>query len=188
MLLMRIVPYYSILVFCLVGLVPDSSNADTMDYENYDEEESAKHWINLGFGGTFPSEGLGDADGGLSVGMTFSYLKWGHLISARALTAKEIKINLFGNSGPRAGIWDIGFLYGRILKRRLGLVSISGGISLVGISDGVKTTHHFGFPLDTQLFFTPSASFGMGIYGYANINSANSFIGMLFCFQIGGPR
>ena len=45
-----------------------------------------------------------------------------------------------------------------------------------------------GIPFEAQAAFTPSAYFGIGITGFANLNREESFYGGLLSLQIGNLR
>ena len=84
--------------------------------------------------------------------------------------------------------WDLGVLYGRVLTPPSSPLLISGGIGLsVG---GVRVRHDdkttIGVPIEVQLIFKPSSSsFGIGFYGFANINTQQTFYGATLCLSIG---
>ncbi len=178
--------------FNLLGLIClgvfSSFAADSRPFAQDTAGKSEEHhyWVNLGSGLGWVDGGLGEDWGGISGGASFSYQAGPSIFSIRWVAIAELKLDLWGNSGPAEGVWDVGVLYGRIAKTSWGLVSISGGLSLVGVSDnqGVST-YHPGIPVESQLFWTPSSTFGIGIYGYANLNTEKSFLGALLCLQIG---
>jgi hypothetical protein len=145
------------------------------------------YWANLGGGFAWVHDGLGDADGGISGGMSLSYQNGGSLFSIRGVENAELKLDLWGeDSGPPDVVWDIGALYGRVAKASFGVASISGGLSVVGFSKGEgRSSYRPGIPIESQLFWTPSNVLGFGLYGFADLNSQKSFAGVLFCLQIG---
>lgn len=143
-------------------------------------------WVNAGGGFCSVNGGLGYDPGGISGGISVSYLTKGNLFSFRGIENSEFKLDLWGYTGPPEKVWDVGILYGRIAKAPLGFASISAGIGLVGGSEyGESTSLHAGIPLESQLFWTPGATIGFGLYGFANLNSRKSFAGALVCLQFG---
>ena len=150
-------------------------------------------WLNLG---------LGVGSIGLSAGASFSYNFGSSLISIRSVANSEFKI--FGPS-PSENVWDLGVLYGRSAKASYGVASISGGIAIVGgvrrgrylgstggffSSDKYEslTFSTIGIPIEGQLFWTPFSFFGIGIYGFGNLNPEQSFAGALLCLEFGEVR
>ena len=134
-------------------------------------------WVNLGFGGS---------SGGFSVGINGSYQFRYHIISLRTLYNAEWSLT---STPDESG--DIGLLYGLSSKKKKTFVSISTGISRVvgSINTHSKEMDYvtLGIPIELQLFLT-GKQFGIGIYGFANINRESSFVGALFCIQLGKLR
>ncbi len=161
------------------------------DSRSYAQDTSGKgneshYWANIGGGFAVVHGGLGEDDGGVSGGISFSYQKGSSLFSVRGVENSEFKLDLFGYSGPPEKVWDIGALYGRVAKASYGLASISAGVGIVGASDCEGNSFHRpGIPVEGQLFWTPSSVLGFGICGFADFNSEKSFAGVLFCLQIG---
>lgn len=161
------------------SLSPASENAASAPVEK------RHYWANIGFGFASVPGGLGYDDGGLSFGASLSYRKGGNLFSLRWVINQEFQLNLWGNSGPPENVWDIGVLYGRLAKAEHVLASISAGAGIVGASrNGNRLPYHVGIPIECQLFWTPTSKFGLGLYGFVDINSYKSFSGVLFCFQL----
>jgi hypothetical protein len=161
---------------------------DSRSYAQDTSSNTKEHhyWVNMGGGGSWVHGGLGEDEGGISGGISLSYQTGSSLFSIRGVENEEFKLDLFGYSGPPEKVWDIGVLYGRVAKASWGLASISGGVGIVGASDdeGI-TSYRLGIPVESQLFWTPISTMGIGIYGFANLNSKKSFIGALACVQIG---
>ena len=146
--------------------------------------------------------GLGGSTFGLAAGLGTSFQIDDNLLSARFVYNEEP--DLFTPT-PRENVWDVGVLYGRTLQLRRFSLSASGGISLVG---GTKRGRHLGtkgeffttevyestslstvgFPIAAEVFVAPFSFFGVGIYGFANLNSTKSFAGVLLSIQIGNLR
>jgi hypothetical protein len=183
---MKTVRHNFLALICLGALIlfPGDSHSYAQDTSSNIEEHH--FWANMGGGGSWVHGGLGEDEGGISGGMSFSYQKGSNLFSIRGVVNEEFKLDLWGYSGPPEAVWDVGALYGRIAKASWGLASISGGVGIVGASEyeGV-TSYRLGIPVEGQLFWTPTSILGIGIYGFANLNSKKSFIGALACVQIG---
>jgi hypothetical protein len=83
--------------------------------------------------------------------------------------------------------WDIGFLYGRTLTHPSSRIQISGGIgiALTGVKVEYDDVDTIGIPIDGQISYRFSSSFGVGLYGYWNINGHQNFYGAGLIFQIG---
>jgi len=186
---MKSVRHSFIGLVCLgaLTLFPSDSRS-TPPYDSVGAEKR-HYWVNLGGGFCCVHGGLGEDDGGVSGGIGFSYRSGGNLFSFRAVGNSEFKLDLWGYSGPPDKVWDVGVLYGRITKSDRGMASLSGGVGIVGASDyGRATSHRVGIPIEAQLFWIASDRLGLGIYGFANVNSDRSFAGALFCLQIGKLR
>jgi hypothetical protein len=186
---MRRVQRYSLTLICLAALTLLLSNACLgARGSSYDPKEPHR-WANIGTGGGTVRGGLGDSDGGISPGLTYSYQDGGNLYSLRFVGCFEFKLDLFGYTGPAESVWDLRGLYGRVVKGRYGLASISGGVAIVGFSDHLGvTSYRPGIPVEAQLFWTPFSLVGFGVSGFADWNSDKSFWGILFCLQIGKLR
>jgi hypothetical protein len=143
-------------------------------------------WANVGAGFGSVRGGLGEDSGGISGGISLSYCAGSSLFSIRGVEIAEFKLDLWGYSGPPERVWDIGVLYGRVAKGVHGIASISAGIGIAGASKYDRAiSPRFGIPIEGQLFWTPNYALGFGIYGFANVNSYKSFLGLLVCFQLG---
>jgi hypothetical protein len=115
--------------------------------------------------------------------LSLSYQKGPNLLSARVTESAE----LFGD-----GVYDVGILYGRCLKEKMGFVSMAGGISYVFFyssgNGGNLNPVGIGIPIELQLFTTPLSFAGIGIYGYANLNLKHPSVGALICLELGKLR
>lgn len=141
-------------------------------------------WVNVGSGFASVPKGLGEDDGGLAAGASLSYRNGGSLFSVRWVTNFEFQLDIWGESGPAETVWDLGALYGRVAKAEHGMASMSAGVGVVGGSrEGNRVPLHMGIPVDIQLFWTPSSVVGIGIYGFADVNSYKHFRGLLLCIQ-----
>jgi hypothetical protein len=171
-------------------------------YGQKTSSDSSGHffWVNGGVGGSLVHGGLGSHPGAPSFGGSLCYQSGKNLLSFRYLRNEEFQI--LGADSPSETVWDVGVLYGRIAKASYGFASISAGISLVGgvrrgrylsSSGGWFGTSYYeendfitvGIPVEAQLFWTPLPFFGIGFYGFANLNTEKSFVGALLCIQFG---
>ena len=155
----------------------------------FHQDRGASLLVNLGGGFCWVHGGLGEGNPGVSGGISLSYRKGSNLFTIRAVETSEFELYLWGYTGPLDEVWDVGVLYGRITKSDRGMASLSGGVGIVGASDyGRAASHRAGIPIEAQLFWIASDRLGLGIYGFANVNSDRSFAGALFCLQIGKLR
>jgi len=165
-------------------------NTDLYAQDSFNAAPKMDNWLNAGFG---------FSNFGVSAGLSYSFASENHLYTIRGVHNEEIKI--FGTD-PVNTVWDIGLLYGLQHKTPHSLISISTGIALVGgvkrvyqstVTDtgwyyGGYTGEKFltaGLPVETQLFWRPHKVFGIGLCGFANLNSQKSFAGGMLSLQIG---
>lgn len=133
-------------------------------------------WLNVGvgWGNQLPVLGLG-----------ISYqLGRHHLISIRGVTSVGM-----GEDEFVSVLGDVGILYGYSSKtaQSRGYYSFAMGLSYV---NGRNYEATVGIPIEVQLILIlkskhPQLFGGVGLYGFANINSEKSFVGLLLCFQLG---
>ena len=124
------------------------------------------YWV---FGGG----GMSNLGGSLGFGAS-------HQFRSHIITGRFIRNYDFDGGGTEN--WDIAALYGRSYKTALAMISGGVGVAYVGPSGQAGTV---GLPLDTQIFWTPTEYFGVGVYGFGNINTKGSFGGALLGIQIG---
>ena len=94
---------------------------------------------------------------------------------------------LFGDAG-----WDTGLLYGRATRGRVYEAWAAMG---VGLADGTRSSSLFGqeyqlpsvvgIPLEAHLTWTPANWFGLGLYGFADVNHSQSFAGVALGVELG---
>jgi len=94
---------------------------------------------------------------------------------------------LFGD-----GMWDTGLLYGRATRTRAFETWAAVG---VGLADGTRSPSFFGqtyqlssvvgIPLEAHLTWTPASWFGLGLYGFADVNHSQSFAGVALGIDLG---
>ena len=99
---------------------------------------------------------------------------------------------------PSVTMTSIDLLYGRVLTDRKINVSINTGVGLVGslergnllyVDPGLFGTAHYekvrsftvGLPISSKALISLSRHFGLGLEGYININSKNTFYGLNVC-------
>ncbi len=149
-------------------------------------ENDSYYWLTLG---------VGAGSNGIAVGGAFSFQKERGILSIRTVE------NLFGfiSTSSSSRVADVAILYGLNTRKEdtrgvLGLASISAGVSFVTFTgqkllsqnryEDVKN-HTIGLAIESQLIWAPTRGWGAGLYGFANINSKRSFVGVLFSAPIG---
>ncbi len=113
-----------------------------------------------------------------------------NLFSIRALWTG----NLCFTCEETTEFWDLGVLYGRSTVSEYFHASIAGGPGLIGghhVDDfgqrkDMATT--VGAALQAQLFLHVLPSFGIGLYGFANINTETQLYGATLNLQFGKLR
>lgn len=156
-------------------------------------------WLSGGFG-------FGDMDtdgGGLGGSVDLSYNIGSLIVSARYVEIADLSFGGFsfggwGLSPPDVRVQDIGLLVGLVRRWKHGFASTSAGISLVKglhrfeqrdrLGERTYATQEFvtiGFPIELQLFWTPTTIAGIGIHAYADFNREKNFVGISLCLVIG---
>lgn len=145
----------------------------------------SRFWFNLGLG---PSSAV---DGSMAGGLSVNYNYGLFLVTARFLYNEEFRICVFG-CNPSDNCYELSILSGLAYKTNLILASISAGLSYVYVNKYIDSYHknfqRIGFPIDAQLFFRFYKYVGIGVNGFANLNSGHSFGGVLLCLQFGDLR
>ena len=195
--------YYFLLCAGFVGSMFTSGGSFVYGQDISPDSSAQFFWVNGGLGASSVHGGLGSDPGAPSFGGSFCYQSGKNLFSFRYLRNEELQI--LGENSPSETVWDFGVLYGRIAKASYGFASISTGISIVG---GVQRGRYLsssgewfgtsyyeennfitvGITVEGQLFWTPLDFFGIGFYGFANLNKEKSFIGALLSIQLGKLR
>jgi hypothetical protein len=129
--------------------------------------KARKLWWAFGGGGLSTQGG--------SVGFGLSHQFRPHILTARF-------IRNYDSEGGGTQAWDIGVLYGRSYKTQRAMISASAGIAYVGPPSDFGTV---GIPLESQIFWTPTRYFGIGVYGFGNLNTKEPFGGALLGLQFG---
>jgi hypothetical protein len=135
-------------------------------------------WGTVGLGGGTPD--------GFAASAGLDLLARGHLISLRAAGVAGIIDDEF---------WDVAAMYGRAHAWRRGLVALSTGLAIMdgnrcaGVFGGcVPVAARIGLPLAARLSLHPLPFLGVGLYGFANLNSEESFGGAVVTVQLGRLR
>lgn len=170
-------------------------NTDLYAQDSNNAAPKKDNWLNAGLG--FSSFGV---NSGKSAGLSYSFASENHFYTIGGVYNEEI--NFMGTAHPENIVWDIGLLYGLQHKTPHSLISISTGIALVGgvkrvdqitVTDTGWYNHSYtgerfltaGLPVETQLFWRLHKVFGIGLCGFANLNSQKSFAGGMLSLQIG---
>ncbi len=155
--------------------ISGQSNTDTTI-----QTEGNRYWVNTG---------LGVGTNGMALIAGTHYQFGPNLLSFRGCVTTEVLGDEF---------WDIGLLYGWASSEYDYHISFSSGIAVMGgsrsegglFSDTPREviSAQFGVPLEGQLFWRPSGNFGLGLYGFANLNTEQSFGGLALSVQLGKLR
>jgi hypothetical protein len=158
-----------------LGLPPAEAQDDTLRHPDM-------FWITGGLG-------VGSEDYAGTAGI--SYQRGAHLFSLRVA----------GTAGPfDDGFGDVALLYGRASRAadsryRLGAAAgvsaadgcvTEGSGSVFGSCQDRPTV--IGFPLEAHVTWLPAAFFGIGLYGFADLNRTRSFAGVTLSIQLGKLR
>ena len=174
------------LMLCFASLVLLYDPPQGFAQEEPKETSVDYYWMNIGVGAS------NAYDSTASFAISASAQKKHHILSIRWVSSSKISIY----ESAKKKVWDLGILYGGILRGKNGFISLSGGIGGVGGTRGdefVESTGErqddtfttAGFPIELQLFWTPSSNFGIGLYGFSNINKEETFTGVALALQIG---
>jgi hypothetical protein len=173
----NLIKTFGIMIIFLLSSFESNYAQSSMSYSN-----EKNFWINLGLGKGSISQNAA----ALSTNATYQFGK--NVVTLRAAGTGE----LFGKS-----VGDYGLLYGITLKQEQ--VFISGGVGLAyvegTISHGLfssrppeKIGPTIGIPVEAQLFWRPFSFLGIGLYGFANLNPEEPFVGATLSFQFGKLR
>lgn len=154
--------------------IPEHLNEDTI------QTDKSRYWVNTGLG-------VGTIGMALIAGTHYQFGP--NLLSIRGSVTAEI----FGDE-----FWDIGLLYGWASSEYDYHVSFSSGIAIMGgsRSEGGLFSNtprevisaQFGVPLEGQFYWRPFRYFGLGLYGFANLNIEQLFAGLALSVQLGKLR
>ena len=154
----------------LVGTAPLAAQSRT-------PERRTGVWLTVGLGPGWVHE---TAFAGVA---SLSYRSGASVVAWRTSGVAE----LFGD-----GMWDTGLLYGRGTRTRVYQAWAAAG---VGLADGTRSSGLFGqqhdlssvvgIPLEAHLTWTPASWFGVGLYGFADVNHSQSFAGVALGLELG---
>ncbi len=120
---------------------------------------------------------------GLSAGISFQNRN--HQFTLRAVST---------DPDPQESTWEIGVLYGQSTSSNSLLLSAGAGFSVVGgkryprlIADDrqERLEPMIGFPLEGRAVWQPTGYVGIGLYGFANINTGQPFGGLGLMMHLG---
>jgi hypothetical protein len=165
-----------------------------------DPPDEKIHWFSLGIGGSSTSA---PGTGGAAMRAGYSHPVWKGVLTGRFIyawqTDAEGNISGVGTSKirPLEHTWDFGVLYGWYTKSTKFIVSLSGGLSMLG---GVRrgeliyfersflheesiykkiTYSTIAFPIEAQVYWTPFRLWGFGVCGFADFNEEERFSGAM---------
>ena len=165
---------FSLILLGLKGEITKSNNVTNIS-KSFNEKSS---WVNLG---------LGASSHLAAKGFNFSVANGKKYFSLRGVHNQNLSI---WDNRPEK-VWDFGALFGLNQRASKGFASIATGLAFVGGNNiknektNSKTFQTIGLPLELQLFWTPFSKIGFGIYGFGNLNSKESFAGVLISIKIG---
>jgi hypothetical protein len=158
-----------------LGLQPAEAQDDSLPHPDM-------FWITGGLG-------VGSEDYAGTAGI--SYQHGAHLFSLRVAGTAGLFDDGFG---------DVALLYGRA-RRRAGSRYRLGAAAGISAADGCATEGSgsffgscqdrptvIGFPLEAHVTWLPAKSFGIGLYGFGDINRTRSFAGVTLSIQLGKLR
>jgi hypothetical protein len=122
----------------------------------------------------------------------------GQLNSSYQFGSNLLSFRIAGTAGLfEDGFSDYALLYGRA-TRAAGERHMLGAALGVAVVDGCRGGGVFsncadispviGLPLELQAFWRPGGLVGLGLYGFANLNQAQSFAGVTLSLQLGRLR
>jgi hypothetical protein len=165
-----------LLLLILIPAMMLSINSIMAQVVEEPEHESEDHyWIGVGLGtGT-----LGFPAGSINLSYQFD----GSVITARGAIDGEI----FGDD-----LWDLALLYGISIGHGELYASAGAGVAIVGgershgiFSQGEDIPITAGLAIESQLAWRPIPLLGVVLYGFADINTEESFAGVTMGVQVG---
>jgi hypothetical protein len=151
-------------------------------------------------------------DGGLALTASFNYALTEHQLLTLRTSRTEADFwgldHIFDEDMTEQldGVYDIGLLYGLMQKNEYFLASAAAGLAYTAVEYSQSTTvcddnnqcissnysdyteSTVGFPVEVQLFWTPTDVLGIGLIGLANFNSEASYAAGLLAIQVGNLR
>jgi hypothetical protein len=147
-------------------------------------------WVTLGMGGS----GNGKEDPSVNFGGEFALQHGDHLFSGRFFYF-AVPFGILSEASETA------LLYGRARQGRRSQVALTAGIAFLRCQDqslcgtgrwtpdeNPDFEHRVGLALSGQAFWTPFRVFGIGLYGFGNINPTQSFFGAMLGLRLGRLR
>lgn len=144
-------------------------------------------WLNLG-------PGLGTVDEGSTFLGSLSFQTGKHVFTLRALSTGAAMLDEGKTMTDYSLLYNHCFVDKKIhISAGAGLAYVTGeidhdGLSLFGGSDDEELGPFIGLPLDVQVFWRPLSFVGLGVYGFACVNSEEFYTGLAFCLQLGKLR
>lgn len=141
--------------------------------------------------------GLGVSSLGSLGGVASIHLQYQRILFGLRATANAESIEMFGGGDE---MFDFGFLVGYVLSDARMILSTSTGLARVtgsrfhgqpGIFGGghrESISPIIGVPFEFQAIYPVSSIFGLGAYGYLNLNREQTFFGITLCIAVGKLR
>lgn len=176
-----------VMLIAMIGLTETAVHA----YENTTKTSQDHFWFGIGAGYSSPINSLPTIMAHATYGIH------NHLLTLRYIRNAEFAVF---QDNPQEKVNDFGFMYGRkLLNKEYMFISVSGGVSyLTGTVRGRLISNSWfhsdyesvkvstiGFPLESQLAFTPFKHFGISVHGFGNLNPDNSYAGIGLSLLVG---
>ncbi len=151
-------------------------------------------WLNAGAGAVVQ---LDSSTAGIGMGGSVNFRIDHYLVMIRS--TYNLEMSVLGPE-PSETHWEVGPLFGLVLRGRVGWISGAAGVGVVGGLKRGKLLEHgdvdkyagvdflaVGFPLDVQLFLRPPSfsCFGLGLDLYANLSPEYSVFGLMLSVMVG---
>jgi hypothetical protein len=139
-------------------------------------QDRSRIWLGAGLG----SAGRTDGAGGVAVMGEVVYQHKRHQFAVRGLLAADP----LGENGDEFG--EVGLLYGRVAIKKSGHASIAGGLAVTAVSPcRTRSCTTLGFPIVGEVSARIGSVLGVGLQGFANINTRSSYAGFALLIQLG---
>lgn len=144
-----------------------------------ESDSDVRYWVHGGPAATTLGVGIGG-------GVAAEYDR--HVFSLRGVST---------DPSVGAETWEIAFLYGRATSTTHVFLSAGAGVSVVGGTryprlfgggEGESFDPMIGFPLAGQVAWTPSGIVSIGLYAFANVNTAHPLGGVGLNLRLGALR
>lgn len=141
--------------------------------------------------------GLGASSLGSLGGVASIHLQYQRILFGLRATASAESVEMFSGGDE---LFDLGFLIGYVLSDASTILSMSTGLARVtgshfygkpGIFGGghrESISPVIGIPFEFQAIYPISSKFGLGAYGYLNLNRERTFFGITVCIAVGKLR